>query len=50
MKLRKCKNCGVYTMQENCPKCKEKTLDAHYKFIKVRDAPKTNNISKIRKN
>lgn len=42
MKLRKCRICNTYTLQENCPKCKNKTSDAHYKFIKIRDAPKDN--------
>lgn len=25
-------------MKETCAKCNEKTSDAHYKFVKVRDA------------
>jgi len=41
MKLKKCKSCKTYTLKEICKKCKEKTSDAHYKFIKVRDAPKS---------
>lgn len=36
MKLRKCKICKSYTLKEVCDKCKGKTSDAHYKFIKVR--------------
>lgn len=48
MKLKVCKNCNIYTLQETCPKCGEKTSDAHYKFIKIRDAPKSNP-TKIRK-
>ncbi|NCN86613.1 hypothetical protein GW932_02170 [archaeon] len=43
MKLRKCPNCKKYTLKEICPKCTGKTLDAHYKFIKIKDAPKSDN-------
>ena len=50
MKLKKCSNCNIYTMKDFCPKCNEKTKDAHYKFLKIRDAPKSNDINKIRKN
>jgi len=41
MKLLKCNSCkpATYTFKEVCPKCKEKSKDAHYKFIKIRDAP-----------
>ena len=49
MKLQKCKNCLGYTMKEECPKCKIQTSSAHYKFVNVRDAPKTNDPRKIRK-
>jgi recombinational DNA repair protein RecR len=38
-KLRKCDECQEYTLQDICPKCKEKSKDAHYKYIKIRDAP-----------
>jgi len=41
MNLRKCERCSSYTLKELCPKCNSKTKDAHYKFIKVRDAPKS---------
>lgn len=41
MKLKKCPECKKYTLKELCPKCDSKTKDAHYKFIKVRDAPKS---------
>lgn len=41
MKLKKCETCEKYTLKEICPKCKKKTSDAHYKYIKVRDAPKS---------
>ena len=41
MKLKKCASCSIYTLKDSCVKCKNKTKDAHYKFIKIRDAPKT---------
>ncbi|MFW5847250.1 MAG: hypothetical protein ACOCUU_03785 [Nanoarchaeota archaeon] len=53
MLLKKCpnKDCKKnYTLKEKCPSCNSKTKDAHYKFIKIRNAPKSNNINKIRKN
>lgn len=34
MKLRKCPECEKYTLKENCKNCKEKTKNAHYKFIR----------------
>jgi len=37
--LKKCSSCKKYTLKEICDSCKEKTKDAHYKFIKIRDAP-----------
>ena len=37
MKLKKCKKCNEYTLKEVCDKCKSKSDDAHYKFIKIRD-------------
>lgn len=42
MNLKTCKKHPekTYTLGETCPLCNEKTEDAHYKFIKVRDAPK----------
>jgi len=36
-KLKKCTTCKEYTLKEDCPKCKEKAKEAHYKFIKLRD-------------
>lgn len=36
MKLKKCEEHG-YTLLEKCGLCGEKTKDAHYKFVKVRD-------------
>ena len=41
MKLKKCSQCDSYTFKEKCNKCKKNTADAHYKFVKVRDAPKS---------
>lgn len=38
--LKKCTKCKSYTLKENCPKDKIQTVDAHYKFKKIRDAPK----------
>ncbi|MDD5700248.1 MAG: nucleolar RNA-binding Nop10p family protein [Candidatus Nanoarchaeia archaeon] len=36
MKLKKCKECKIYTLKEICGKCNKKTSDAHYKFIKIK--------------
>ena len=36
MKLKFCNSCKTYTLKEICFKCKSKTKDAHYKFIKLR--------------
>ncbi len=41
MKLKKCPKCKIYTLEENCPKCEEKSKDAHYKFLNLKDAPKS---------
>jgi rRNA maturation protein Nop10 len=30
--LKKCKECKIYTFKEECPKCLNKTTDAHYKY------------------
>ncbi|MDP2672505.1 MAG: nucleolar RNA-binding Nop10p family protein [Nanoarchaeota archaeon] len=49
MKLKICKSCNIYTLKENCSKCNFKTSDAHYKFIKIRDVPKSD-INIVRKN
>ncbi len=40
MKLKKCSQCDHYTLKNSCPKCNEKSKDAHYKFIKIRNAPR----------
>lgn len=36
MKLKKCKACNIYTLKDECPNCKKKTEDAHYKFMKIK--------------
>jgi rRNA maturation protein Nop10 len=41
MKLKKCPKCNSYNLKEICRKCKEKTKDAHYKFLNLKDAPKS---------
>jgi hypothetical protein len=38
----------IYTLNEEIDN--QKTKDAHYKFIRIRDAPKTYDIKSIRKN
>lgn len=38
-KLKKCPDCKNYSLKKEC-KCGGKTEDAHYKFVKIRDAPK----------
>jgi rRNA maturation protein Nop10 len=35
--LKKCNKCFKYTLKDICPKCQEKTKEAHYKFIKLKD-------------
>lgn len=49
MKLKKCPNCNEYTLKENCEKCKTDSKDAHYKYIKIKDAPKSD-VKFVRKN
>ena len=39
MKLKKCLKCNLYTLKEE--HCSEKTKDAHYKFVRVKNAEKT---------
>jgi len=39
-KLKKCPKCNTYTLKQTCPKCKTETKSAHYKFIKIKNAPK----------
>jgi len=36
MKLKKCVDCGEYSLGEKC-KCGGEVKSAHYKFVKVRD-------------
>ncbi len=38
--LKKCSKCGNYTLKEKCHKDDSPTSDAHYRFKKIRDAPK----------
>ena len=42
MKLKKCKNCKTYTLEERCPKCNNKTSEAHYKIEKIKISSKAN--------
>ena len=46
LKLKKCSKCQEYNLTELCKKCKAKTKDAHYKYIKIRDAPNSDNFFK----
>ncbi|MBT7706670.1 hypothetical protein HN747_04440 [archaeon] len=39
-KLKKCSTCNKYTLKEECKNCGEETKNVHYRFIKIRDAPK----------
>ncbi|MBP7708360.1 ribosome biogenesis protein [Candidatus Pacearchaeota archaeon] len=39
LKLKKCPACGEYNLTESCRKCKTKTVETHYKHLKIRDAP-----------
>jgi rRNA maturation protein Nop10 len=51
MILKKCKKCGYYNLCGECKKCGEgggSVKDAHYKFVKIRDAEKRN-FEKVRK-
>jgi rRNA maturation protein Nop10 len=38
--LKKCPKCKNYTLKNECSKDETKTIDAHYKFKKIKDAPK----------
>jgi rRNA maturation protein Nop10 len=49
MKLKKCPKCKTYTLKEICTKCKTPTANAHYKFLNLRDAPKSD-VRMVRKN
>lgn len=46
----KCPLCLTYTLRKTCKNCNEKTNSAHYKFIKLKDAPKSNSEFFIKKN
>jgi len=46
LKLKKCPQCKEYNLTEICKKCKSNTEDAHYKHIKIRDAPNSDNFFK----
>jgi len=39
-KLKKCQKCKDYTLKDSCEKCNLPTESAHYRFLKIRDAPK----------
>ncbi|MEK6855320.1 MAG: nucleolar RNA-binding Nop10p family protein [Nanoarchaeota archaeon] len=39
MRLRKCNEHG-YSLKETCGKCGKKTIEAHYKFVRVGSAAK----------
>jgi len=45
-KLKKCGSCNVYTLNDICPKCKNKenVKDAHYKFVRIRSIEKNFNL------
>ena len=47
--LKKCLKCGKYTLFSECKKCGIETSPAHYKFIRIRDAPKVVNPQAVRK-
>jgi len=50
MILKKCPRCKEYNLTEKCRKCSEKTQDAHYKYIHLRDEeeihPNVRNVAK----
>lgn len=41
MKIKKCRDCKLYTLKEICNNCGKKVQEAHYKFIKIKNAPKS---------
>ena len=47
MKLKKCPDCGEYSLSEKCT-CGGETKSAHYKFIKIKDVVKTKFFGKFR--
>lgn len=48
MNLKKCPSCKKYTLELICNNCESKTKEAHYKFLKIRDAPKNSDPRKIK--
>lgn len=51
MQLKKCLKCKEYTLLEECKICKTKTINPHYKFKEIKDAPRdsSNHFLKKRK-
>ncbi|MFA5485283.1 MAG: nucleolar RNA-binding Nop10p family protein [Candidatus Pacearchaeota archaeon] len=49
--LKKCNNCGIYTLLNRCNKCGNSTKEPFYLFKKIRDAPKESSeyFSKLRR-
>ena len=41
MRLKKCPKCKDYFLEEKCPKCQIQTKEAHYKYLRIKDAPKS---------
>jgi recombinational DNA repair protein RecR len=41
MLLKKCNICNKYTLKEECSICNKKSKEAHYKFLKLKNAPKS---------
>lgn len=39
MKIKKCKDHG-YTLKKICDQCEKETMDAHYKFVKIKSLKK----------
>ncbi len=46
LKLKKCPFCNEYNLTSKCRSCGKETKEAHYKFIKIRDAPNSDNFFK----
>ncbi|MEK6825604.1 MAG: hypothetical protein AABY00_02345 [Nanoarchaeota archaeon] len=47
MKIKTCHNhiSYIYTLKAICQECNKPTHDAHYKFLGLRDAPKTESLN-----
>lgn len=41
MNLQKCPKCNEYNLTSICKKCKSETKSAHYKFLNLKNAPKS---------